>query len=82
MQWLWKIPKPENLDYRQNHPIKVDSKPVSLSIVLPFEGAQLAALLRSEGAHAERIVSILKYDGLQFTVGELVAALLREEEAR
>ena len=51
-------------------------------VVEQSEGAQLAALLRSEGAQSDKIVSILKYDGLQFTVGELVAALRREEESR
>jgi hypothetical protein len=48
-------------------------------VVEQSEGAQLASLLRSEGANADRIVSILKYDGLQFTVCELVDALLAEE---
>jgi 2-oxoglutarate ferredoxin oxidoreductase subunit alpha len=48
-------------------------------VVEQSEGAQLAALLRSEGANADRIVSILKYDGLQFTVRELIDALLAEE---
>jgi 2-oxoglutarate ferredoxin oxidoreductase subunit alpha len=48
-------------------------------VVEQSEGAQLASLLRSEGAKADRIVSILKYDGLQFTVRELIDALLAEE---
>jgi pyruvate ferredoxin oxidoreductase alpha subunit len=51
-------------------------------VVEQSEGAQLAALLRSEGAQRDKIISILKYDGLQFTVGELVAALRRKEESR
>ena len=51
-------------------------------VVEQSEGAQLAALLRSEGAQGDKIISILKYDGLQFAVGELVAALRREEESR
>jgi len=48
-------------------------------VVEQSQGAQLASLLRSEGANADRIVSILKYDGLQFTVRELIDALLAEE---
>ncbi len=48
-------------------------------VVEQNEGAQLASLLRGEGANADRIVSILKYDGLQFTVRELIDALLAEE---
>jgi len=48
-------------------------------VVEQNEGAQLASLLRGEGANADRIVSILKYDGLQFTVRELIDALLAGE---
>jgi len=48
-------------------------------VVEQNEGAQLASLLRGEGANADRIVSILKYDGLQFTVRELIDSLLAEE---
>jgi 2-oxoglutarate ferredoxin oxidoreductase subunit alpha len=48
-------------------------------VVEQSEGAQLASLLRGEGANADRIVSILKYDGLQFSVRELIDALLAEE---
>ena len=48
-------------------------------VVEQSEGAQLASLLRSEGANADKIVSILKYDGLQFTVRELIDALFAEE---
>jgi len=48
-------------------------------VVEQSEGAQLASLMRGEGANADRIVSILKYDGLQFTVRELIDALLAEE---
>jgi 2-oxoglutarate ferredoxin oxidoreductase subunit alpha len=51
-------------------------------VVEQSEGAQLAALLRSEGAPADRIISILKYDGQQFTVRELTQALRREEGSR
>ncbi len=36
-------PKPENLDYRQNHPIQVASEPVSVSVSVPFEGVELSA---------------------------------------
>ena len=48
-------------------------------IVEQSQGAQLAGLLRSEGALAEKIISILKYDGLQFSTAELVAAIEERE---
>lgn len=48
-------------------------------VVEQSEGAQLKGLLQSEGAPAERICSILKYDGLQFTAGELVDRILEHE---
>jgi len=48
-------------------------------VVEQSEGAQLAGLLQSEGALAERIVNILKYDGLQFTAGELLEVILGKE---
>jgi 2-oxoglutarate ferredoxin oxidoreductase subunit alpha len=48
-------------------------------VVEQSEGAQLAGLLKSEGARADRIVSILKYDGLQFTATELVEAIVEQE---
>jgi len=48
-------------------------------IVEQSEGAQLAALLKSEGAEARKISSILKYDGLQFITGELVDAIVEKE---
>lgn len=48
-------------------------------VVEQSEGAQLAALLQSVGARAENIVSVLKYDGLQFSTAELVATLLEKE---
>jgi 2-oxoglutarate ferredoxin oxidoreductase subunit alpha len=48
-------------------------------VVEQSEGAQLAGLLKSEGAGADRIVSILKYDGLQFTAAELVEAIVEQE---
>ncbi len=48
-------------------------------VVEQSEGAQLAGLLKSEGARAEKIVSILKYDGLQFFTAELVEAIMEKE---
>jgi 2-oxoglutarate ferredoxin oxidoreductase subunit alpha len=48
-------------------------------VVEQSEGAQLAGLLKSEGARADRIVSILKYDGLQFSATELVEAIAEQE---
>ncbi len=48
-------------------------------VIEQSEGAQLAALLKSEGARADKIISILKYDGLQFITAELVDAVLEKE---
>jgi 2-oxoglutarate ferredoxin oxidoreductase subunit alpha len=48
-------------------------------VVEQSKGAQLAGLLQSAGAHSERIVSILKYDGLQFTTAELVSRIMETE---
>ena len=48
-------------------------------VVEQSEGAQLAGLLKSEGARADKIVSILKYDGLQFSTAELVATIVEKE---
>jgi 2-oxoglutarate ferredoxin oxidoreductase subunit alpha len=48
-------------------------------VIEQSEGAQLAGLLKSEGADAGKIRSILKYDGLQFTAGVLVDAILEKE---
>ena len=48
-------------------------------VVEQSEGAQLAGLLKSEGARADRIVSILKYDGLQFSAAELVETIVEKE---
>lgn len=48
-------------------------------IVEQSKGAQLAGLLKSEGALADKIISILKYDGLQFTVRELQEAIMEKE---
>jgi 2-oxoglutarate ferredoxin oxidoreductase subunit alpha len=48
-------------------------------VVEQSEGAQLAGLLKSEGARADKIVSILKYDGLQFSTAELVEAIMEKE---
>ena len=50
-------------------------------VVEQSQGAQLAALLRSEGAQAGRIRSILRYDGLQYTTSELVNEILELERA-
>jgi hypothetical protein len=49
-------------------------------VVEQSEGAQLAGLLKSEGAPAEKIVSILRYDGLQYTAGEVVEVILEKEQ--
>ena len=49
-------------------------------VVEQSEGAQLAGLLKSEGARADKIVSILKYDGLQFSIAELVQAIVEKEQ--
>jgi len=49
-------------------------------VVEQREGAQLAGLLKSEGAQAEKIVSILRYDGLQYTAGEMVEVILEKEQ--
>jgi 2-oxoglutarate ferredoxin oxidoreductase subunit alpha len=48
-------------------------------VIEQSEGAQLAELLMGAGAGADRIISILKYDGLQFSVGELMG-LIEEKE--
>jgi len=48
-------------------------------VVEQSEGAQLAGLLKSEGARADKIVSVLKYDGLQFSTAELVDTILEME---
>jgi 2-oxoglutarate ferredoxin oxidoreductase subunit alpha len=50
-------------------------------VIEQSQSAQLADLLRSRGAATDRIHSILRYDGLQYTTGELVAAILEREEA-
>jgi len=49
-------------------------------VVEQSEGAQLAGLLKSAGAEAGRIIHILKYDGLQFTAGELAQMLMEKEK--
>ena len=49
-------------------------------VVEQSEGAQLAGLLKSEGARADKIVSILKYDGLQFSIAELVQKIVEKEQ--
>jgi 2-oxoglutarate ferredoxin oxidoreductase subunit alpha len=49
-------------------------------VVEQSEGAQLAGLLQSAGARADKIVSILKYDGLQFSTSELVEKIVEKEQ--
>jgi len=49
-------------------------------VVEQNEGAQLAGLLQSAGARAENIVSILKYDGLQFSPAELQKLIMEREQ--
>jgi 2-oxoglutarate ferredoxin oxidoreductase subunit alpha len=48
-------------------------------VVEQSEGAQLASLIKSAGARAENMVSILKYDGLQFSTAELVETIMEKE---
>ena len=43
------------------------------------ESAQLAALLQSEGARADKIRNIVKYNGLPFSTKELVKTILKME---
>ncbi len=67
---LWPVPQ-ETIDFINSHE--------RVYIVEQSEGAQLAALLRSEGAEPGRIVSILRYDGLQYTAGEMMQEILARE---
>jgi 2-oxoglutarate ferredoxin oxidoreductase subunit alpha len=67
---LWPVPQ-ESIDF-------INSKE-RVYIIEQSEGAQLAALLRSEGAEPGRIVSILRYDGLQYTAGEMMQEILARE---
>ncbi len=55
------------------------NSPERVYVVEQSEGAQLAGLLKSEGARADKIVSILKYDGLQFSAAELVETIVEKE---
>jgi pyruvate/2-oxoacid:ferredoxin oxidoreductase alpha subunit len=48
-------------------------------VIEQSEGRQLAGLLQSAGANANNIVSILKYDGLQFTANEMARLVLAKE---
>jgi len=43
---------------------------------------QLAQILQSAGASSGRLCSILRYDGLPFSAGELVARILGDERQR
>jgi pyruvate/2-oxoacid:ferredoxin oxidoreductase alpha subunit len=67
---LWPVLQ-DTIDFVNQHEL--------VYVVEQSEGAQLAALLRSAGARAENIVSILRYDGLQYTAGEMMAALMDKE---
>ncbi len=69
---LWPVPQ-ESIDFINSHE--------RVYIIEQSEGAQLAALLRSEGAEPGRIVSILRYDGLQYTAGEIMQEILARETA-
>jgi len=70
---LWPLPE-ATVDFVNAHD--------HVYVIEQSAGAQLAGLLKSEGADAARIRSILKYDGLQFTTGELVEAILKQERAK
>lgn len=67
---LWPL-NTETIDFVNNHE--------RVYVIEQSEGAQLAGLLKSEGARAEKIRNVLKYDGLQYTAGELATALLKQE---
>lgn len=67
---LWPVLK-DTIDFVNSHE--------RVYVVEQSEGAQLSGLLKSEGARADKIVNILKYDGLQFYTTELVDAVLEKE---
>jgi 2-oxoglutarate ferredoxin oxidoreductase subunit alpha len=67
---IWPVLR-ETIDFVNSHD--------RVYVIEQSEGAQLAGLLQSAGASAEKISNILRYDGLQFTTGELVAAILEKE---
>jgi 2-oxoglutarate ferredoxin oxidoreductase subunit alpha len=67
---LWPVLE-ETIDFVNSHD--------RVYVVEQSEGAQLASLLKSEGARADKIISILKYDGLQFSTRELVEAIVEKE---
>jgi 2-oxoglutarate ferredoxin oxidoreductase subunit alpha len=67
---LWPVLK-DTIDFVNSHE--------RVYVIEQSEGAQLAGLLQSEGARADKIVEILRYDGLQFTAGEMVEAILEKE---
>ncbi len=68
---LWPVLQ-ETIDFVSSHE--------RVYVIEQSEGAQLAALLKSEGAHPDNIVSILKYDGLQLTAGEMAELILAKEQ--
>ena len=67
---LWPVLQ-ETIDFVNSHD--------RVYVVEHSEGAQLAALKKSEGAREDKIISILKYDGLQFSTAELVEIILEKE---
>jgi len=67
---LWPVPQ-ETVDFIRSHE--------RVYVIEQSQSAQLADLFRSAGAPAERVRSILKYDGLQFTAGELAARIQERE---
>lgn len=69
---LWPLPQ-QTVDFVNAHDY--------VYVIEQSQSGQLADLLRSGGADAERLRSILRYDGLQFTAGELTAAIREREES-
>jgi 2-oxoglutarate ferredoxin oxidoreductase subunit alpha len=67
---LWPVPK-ETLDFINAHDLTY--------VVEHNSSGQLASVLRSVGAPADRIASLLRYDGLPFTAGDLVERFLAAE---
>jgi 2-oxoglutarate ferredoxin oxidoreductase subunit alpha len=67
---LWPVPQ-ETLDFIDAHDLTY--------VVEHNSSGQLASVLRSVGAPADRIASLLRYDGLPFTAGDLVERFLAAE---